>query len=188
MWMCTFITFYKWRNSLFSRICLAIREISHFPLFSQLYLESGLEKSILHSRLDFVKAAVRWSLLVQCSLNRVHSLKWVLVSKESSNTILNYFAVLIIVYRELLPSNLKKPFFSEQTLVWCDGPMGLILFKWDHDFSLVTSMTGESEIQAIWICTNCISFPAQLFTFPFLTSFKWWRLSADNNMSDTRKN
>ena len=63
-----------------------------------------------------------------------------------------------------------------------------LIFKWDHDFSLVTSMTGESEIQAIWICTNCISFPAQLFTFPFLTSFKWWRLSADNNMSDTRKN
>ena len=54
MWMCTFITFYKWRNSLFSRICLAIREISHFPLFSQLYLESGLNKNILHSRLDSV--------------------------------------------------------------------------------------------------------------------------------------
>ena len=185
MWMCTFITFYKWRNSLFSRICLAIREISHFPLFSQLYLESGLEKK--HTSLEtwFCESSRQMitSCSMQCSLNRVHSLKWVVVSNESSNTILNYFAVLIIVYSELLPSNLKKPFFSEQTLVWCDGPMGLILFKWDHDFSLVTSMTGESEIQAIWICTNCISFPAQLFTFPFLTSFKWWRLS-----SDTRKN
>ena len=45
---------YKWRNSLFSGICLAIREISHFPLFSQLYLESGLEKTYLQFSTLFV--------------------------------------------------------------------------------------------------------------------------------------
>ena len=45
------------------------------------------------------------------------------------NTILNYFAVLIMIYSELLPSNLKKPFFFLNRL-WYD-----VMGRWGWYYS-----------------------------------------------------